>query len=227
MRATLSPRQRHDGGVPAVPFAALIDRARTGDRDAIAGLWRSEHPRLVRVLRGLVGDAAEDVASQTWLELMGLLGRFEGDERGFRALLFTIARRRVADHRRTQRRKPAVPMAPADLASGTPVHRTEARDVGAAVEGDEAVAVIRAMLPPHQAEIVLLRVVAGLSVDEVARIVGRSAGAVRVQQHRALKRLADRMSALPAARERVAGAGSGGGAGGGGLPAFDGSAARW
>ena len=186
----------HHGRVTDDAFAARMDAARSGDRDAVAELWRSEHPRLVRVLLGLVGDAAEDVASQTWLEVMGLLGRFEGDERGFRALLFTIARRRVSDHRRSLRRKPALPMAPADLALGTPVHRSPGRDVGATLEGDEAVAFITAMLPAHQAEIVLLRVVGGLAVDEVAAIVGRSPGAVRVQQHRALKRLADRMAAV-------------------------------
>lgn len=194
-RATATP-PRHHGGVTADSFATLMAAARSGDRDAVAQLWRTEHPRLVRVLRGLVGDAAEDVASQTWLEVMGLLGRFEGDERGFRALLFTIARRRVADHRRSLRRKPAVPMAPIDLAAATPVPRNPGRDVGAAIEGDEAVALIRAMLPAEQAEVVLLRVVGGLSVDEVSRIVDRSPGAVRVQQHRALKRLADRMAVL-------------------------------
>ena len=193
MTGAMSPSLRHHGAVTVDPFAARMAAARTGDRDAIADVWRLEHPRLVRVLRGLVGDAAEDVASQTWLEVMGLLGRFEGDERGFRALVFTIARRRVADHRRTMRRKPAVPMAPADLATATPLHRREGIDPSASVEGDEAVALIRDMLPDHQAEIVLLRVVGGLGVDEVAGIVGRSPGAVRVQQHRALKRLADRM----------------------------------
>lgn len=191
---TASTRQH--GGVRQRTFAELIEAARSGDRDAVAALWRAEHPRLVRVLRGLVGDAGEDVASQTWLEVMGVLPRFEGDERGFRALVFTIARRRVADHRRSLRRKPAVPMAPGDLATATPLHLTTGLDVGSGVEGDEAVALIQALLPSHQAEIVLLRVVGGLSVDDVAAIVGRSSGAVRVQQHRALKRLADRMSAL-------------------------------
>jgi RNA polymerase sigma-70 factor (ECF subfamily) len=193
--------------------------ARAGDRDAVADLWRAEHPRLVRVLRGMVGDAAEDVASQTWLEVMGVIGRFEGDERGFRSLVFTIARRRVSDHRRTLRRKPAVPMAPADLVVGTPVHRDAGRgEVGAALEGDEAVALIRAMLPDHQAEIVLLRVVGGLSVDEVAGIVGRSPGAVRVHQHRALKRLADRMAVRrPGAGAPTAPA----------IPVVDGEAAAW
>jgi RNA polymerase sigma-70 factor (ECF subfamily) len=208
-------------------FADLVAEARLGDSDAVAAIWRAEYPRLVRVLRGLVGDSAEDVASQTWLEIMGLLSRFEGDERGFRALQFTIARRRAADHRRSMRRKPAEPMAPIDLATAAPLRGTPDIDLTAAVEGDEAVALIRAMLPAHQAEIVLLRVVGGLGVDEVARIVGRSPGAVRVQQHRALKRLADRMAVLdpnapePRSRRVVDGFGTRV------TPIIDGKAAGW
>ena len=77
-------------------FASLLERARGGDQGAIADLYRRHHGRLLRVLRVEVGDAAEDVASQTWLEVFGGLGRFQGDETGFRSLLFTIARRRTA-----------------------------------------------------------------------------------------------------------------------------------
>jgi RNA polymerase sigma-70 factor (ECF subfamily) len=168
-------------------FAALLAAARDGDRDAISAIWRVEQPRLLRVLRGEVGDAAEDVASQTWLEVMGALRRFEGDERGFRALLFTIARRRVSDHRRTQRRKPSTSTDPEVLHDLVPAHLGEGFD---RLGSDEAVRTIVATLNDEQAEVVLLRVVAGLTVGEVAEISGKSEGAVRVLQHRALKRLA-------------------------------------
>jgi RNA polymerase sigma-70 factor (ECF subfamily) len=168
-------------------FAGLLAAARHGDRDAISAIWRLEQPRLLRVLRGEVGDAADDVASQTWLEVMGALRRFEGDERGFRALLFTIARRRVADHRRTRRRRPASATDPDVLRDLVPAHHVDGFD---RLGSDEAVRTIVAALNPDQAEVVLLRVVAGLTVGEVAEISGRSEGAVRVLQHRALKRLA-------------------------------------
>jgi RNA polymerase sigma-70 factor (ECF subfamily) len=179
------------------PFEQLIAAARVGDPEAITTIWRVEQPRLLRVLRAEAGDAADDIASQTWLEIMGVLPRFDGDERGFRALLFTIARRRLADHRRTQRRKPAQATAPdvlADLRGAASDAGTQAGiDAGIvdALRSEEVVAAITAMVSPEQAEVLLLRVVAGLSVDEVARIVGRTPGAVRVQQHRALKRLAE------------------------------------
>jgi RNA polymerase sigma-70 factor (ECF subfamily) len=175
-------------------FGALIEAARQGDPAAISTIWRVEQPRLLRVLRAEVGDAAEDVASQTWLELIGALRRFEGDERGFRALLFTIARRRVADHRRTTRRKPATPTSPVDLQelrANVDVRVSHGADVLSRLGSEEAVAALVELVTPEQAEVVLLRVVAGLSVSEVATLVGRSEGAVRVQQHRALRRLAD------------------------------------
>lgn len=178
-------------------FTELIAAARGGDSDAITAIYRLEQPRLLRVLRAEVGDAADDVASQTWLEVMGALRRFEGDERGFRALLFTIARRRVADHRRTQRRKPTTPTSPHDLHvlhAAADARRSSDADVLAQLSGDEAVRAITDLLSADQAEIVLLRVVAGLTVAEVAGIVGRKEGAIRVQQHRALKRLADALT---------------------------------
>jgi RNA polymerase sigma-70 factor (ECF subfamily) len=179
-------------------FVELLAGARQGDPQAISAIWRSEQPRLLRVLRAEVGDAADDVASQTWLEVMGALRRFEGDERGFRALLFTIARRRMADHRRTQRRKPATPVAPVDLHDLRARHDARSghgSEVLAQLGSDQAVAAIVGLLTTEQAEIVLLRVVAGLTVEEVAGIVGRTEGAIRVQQHRALRRLADLLRA--------------------------------
>jgi len=169
----------------------LLDAARSGDPAAISLIWRAEQPRLLRVLRAEVGDAADDVASQTWLEVMGALSRFEGDERGFRALLFTIARRRVADHRRTQRRRPAVPVAPDALPEATSVGAVPGGGGFEQLGSDEAVAAITRLLSEEQAEVVLLRVVAGLSAAEVATLTGRTEGSVRVLQHRALKRLAE------------------------------------
>ena len=172
----------------------LLVRARDGDSSAISRLYQLHNGRLLRVLRAEVGDAAEDVSQQTWLEVMRALRRFEGDPAGFRALLYTIARRRSADHRRSQRRKPAAPTAPEALAAVLDSSGEGQVDALAGLGADEAVRAIVAILCPEQAEVVLLRVFADLSVDEVATIVGRSAGAVRVQQHRAMRRLAEELS---------------------------------
>ena len=172
-------------------FEDVMAAAREGADWAVAVLYRSLQPRLLRFLRAGLGDDAEDVASQAWLEVARALPRFTGGEDDFAALLFTIARRRTADHRRAMRRRPASAgdEALATIADG---HDTE-NDVIGRLQGEDAARLIAAILPPDQAEIVLLRVVGGFSAEEVAAIVGRRAGTVRVLQHRALRRLAERL----------------------------------
>jgi RNA polymerase sigma-70 factor (ECF subfamily) len=115
-----------------------------------------------------------------------------GDEaafaRIFRAWLFTIARNRAADAGRSRHRRPVVPLDMTEAAQ-----QMAAPD--AADQALEAVSTRVAMdliksLPREQAEIIMLRVVAGLDTADVARIVGKTPGAVRVAAHRGLRRLA-------------------------------------
>ena len=180
-------------------FSGLLKAVRRGDPGAITRLYRAEQPRLLRVLQAEVGDAAEDVASQTWLEIMRTIDRFEGDARGFRSLLFTIARRRVNDHRRRRIRRPASPTEPMELYvvqdAGPGVENEALARVGA----DDAIRILQDILDPQDVEIMLLRVVADLPAEDVAAIVGLSPGAVRVRQHRAVKRLATALGRLPVA----------------------------
>lgn len=171
-------------------FASLLARAQDGEQAALTAIYRRHQGRLLRVLGAEVGDAADDVASQTWLEVFGSLARFEGDERGFRAFLFTVGRRRAADHRRTRWRRPVTSVEP-DVLHATPDPAPTVDElVGSGLDGDAAVRRIVEIVGEDGARVVLLRIVAGLSVEEVAAIVGRTPGAVRVQQHRALKKLA-------------------------------------
>ena len=180
-------------------FPGLLAAVRRGDPEAITTLYRAEQPRLLRVLRAEVGDAADDVASQTWLETMRTVDRFEGDARGFRSLLYTIARRRVADHRRTRSRRPATPTSPMDLYVVHDVGPSVEAEALARVDADDALRILQEVLDPPDVEILLLRVVADLPVEDVAEIVGLSSGAVRVRQHRAVKRLAAALGRLPVA----------------------------
>ncbi len=114
--------------------------------------------------------------------------------------MFTIAHRRLVDHHRATARRPRTrSLTPAegdghDSPVELPGEDDPAGDVVAAIAGEEAVRRIVTLLPADQAEIVLLRVVAGLPVEEVAAATGRKAGTVRVLQHRALRRLADRLA---------------------------------
>jgi RNA polymerase sigma-70 factor, ECF subfamily len=151
-------------------------------------LWRALHPALLRYLTVRGNKAPEDLAAETWLQVIRDLGSFTGGAGEFRAWLFTVARHRAIDHGRARAARPVVPVADPG----------EVRDDGAAPSAEDTaedhaatLAALRlvATLPPDVAEMVMLRVVAGLDVASVASIVGKSPGAVRVAVHRALKSL--------------------------------------
>jgi RNA polymerase sigma-70 factor, ECF subfamily len=172
-------------------FEAVLAAAADGDDAAFAILWRDLQPGLLRYLNALAPGAGDDLASETWLRVVGGLGRFSGDERAFRAWVFTIARHRAVDgwRRRVRRRDQLVPL---DGLVDLPAPDDPAGEAVDAISSRAAVALI-ATLPPDQAEVVLLRVVAGLEVAEVAAITGKRPGNVRVLAHRALRRLAERL----------------------------------
>jgi RNA polymerase sigma-70 factor (ECF subfamily) len=174
-------------------FEAVLAAAAGGDELAFGILWRDLQPGLLRYLNALAPGAGEDLASETWLRVVQGLDRFRGGERAFRGWVFTVARHRAVDRwrRRVRRRDELVP---ADALAGLPGPDDPATAALDAISTRAAVAMI-ATLPPDQAEVVLLRVVAGLDVAQVAAITGKRPGNVRVLTHRALRRLADRLTA--------------------------------
>jgi RNA polymerase sigma-70 factor (ECF subfamily) len=172
-------------------FGVTLANARTGDDAAFACIFRDVQPALLRYLRVITAEP-EDVAGETWVQVLTGLRRFRGEEQDFRAWLFTIARNRATDAGRSRHRRPAVPLDMTDAAQ-----QLTAPD--AADQALEAVSTQVAMdliksLPREQAEIIMLRVVAGLDTSEVARIVGKTPGAVRVAAHRGLRRLAGQVT---------------------------------
>jgi RNA polymerase sigma-70 factor, ECF subfamily len=169
----------------------VIRRAQDGDREALGQLWRAYQHLLLRYFRGKGMSEPEDLASTVWVEVASGLDRFDGDEPDFRRWLFTIAaRRRIDDIRSTNRRADRLERAPVDERPRDAPSAGEEADRANAL--DRALAMVRS-LPDDQAEAVLLRVVADLAVPEVAAIMHRSEGAVRVLVHRGLKRLAERL----------------------------------
>lgn len=173
-------------------FDGVLVAAREGAEWAVSVLYRSLQPSVLRFLQARAPQDAEDIASQAWLEIARVLPRFSGGEGDFRALVFTIARRRLADHRRAARRRPVEHVGD-DTLAGVAGGAAPDEEAVAHLAGDAAARRIAELLPPDQAEVVLLRVVSDLSVDEVAAIVGRRPGTVRVLQHRALRRLAAKL----------------------------------
>jgi RNA polymerase sigma-70 factor, ECF subfamily len=165
-----------------------LGQARRGDEAGFAVVWRTLHPPLLRYLTVRGDEAPEDVAAETWLQVVRDLRGFSGGVPEFRAWLFTVARHRAIDQGRARAARPVVAMAEPRDDHGPAVPSAE-QD---AVEREATAAAVRlvATLPAEQAEMVMLRVVAGLDVAAVAELVGKKPGAVRVAVHRALKSLA-------------------------------------
>jgi RNA polymerase sigma-70 factor (ECF subfamily) len=180
-----------------VDVEALVRDARAGDRHALGRLYDTYRDRVARFATGRLGDPekAEDVTSETFEAVCRNLGSYRAGT-DFEAWLFTIAHRRVADHFRRRYRRQEVAL---DEAT-SPDDRGQARP-GAlpAVAGPEE-AVLAAerraevagafrRLRPDQQEVLALRVLGGLSAAQVGEVLGKSEGAVRVAQHRALQSL--------------------------------------
>ena len=162
---------------------ATVARAATGDERAVGVIWHELQPALLRYLRSLGVHDAQDVASTTWMELATMLADLEPPTvEALRRMLFTIARRRMIDELRRRRTRPD----PADADWDLDPSGSEEGGLADALEHLQA-------LPPAQAEVVALRVIVGMSADEVGELTGQTAGAVRVMSHRALATLRERL----------------------------------
>lgn len=165
-----------------------VEAAKRGSEDSFRTLYRATQPPLLRYLRTLVGEDAEDVASEAWLQIARDIGGFRGDYDGFKAWATTIARHRALDHLRRLRRRPADTVPSEDLVglAGSDDTETMAAD---AVATSTAMQLI-AQLPKDQAEAIVLRVVMGLDAKTAGRVLGKRPGAVRTAAYRGLRRLA-------------------------------------
>ena len=174
-------------------FAAVLTAAQQGDEAAFARLWHDGQPALLRYLHVIAPDGAEDIASETWTQVVRGLTRFRGNEQNWRAWLFTTARRRVIDQTRQLMRRPTISLealpdlALADLRG---LRSPDAADLALENLATQAAMEVIARLPPLQAEVIMLRVVAGLDTETVGLLLGRSPGAIRIAAHRGLHRLA-------------------------------------
>ncbi|MEU2711038.1 RNA polymerase sigma factor [Streptomyces sp. NPDC007205] len=187
------------GGEPRRPqprdreLGEAVARAQQGDETAFAVAYRIVQPALLGYLHGLVGEDAEDVAADAWLQIARDLGRFQGDGAGFRGWTATIARHRALDQLRRRRVRPRAAPLEQDVLELPGRHSTHD-------EALESLSTQRALelvcgLPRDQAEAVLLRVVVGLDGPAAARVLGKRPGAVRSAAHRGLKRLARSLGA--------------------------------
>lgn len=171
------------------PFAATLEAAREGAPWAFEAIYRDLAPAVFGYLRGQGAIEPEDLASEVFVGIVRSLERFEGDERAFRAWVFSIAHRRLVDERRRLSRSLEEPTDPAEitgLVSGVLVGDVE-EEVMDLLGGGVRSAI--KVLSYDQRAVLLLRILADLSVAEVASILGKSQGAVKSLQRRGLQSL--------------------------------------
>ena len=171
-------------------FVRLVERAREGDEDAFAAIYRARVRDVIRYVGSLVRDThrVEDVVSQTFVLAWRDIPRLRQPER-FEAWLFRIAHNQAMSD---LRRRPTAPL------EAAPEPADESRDASPAalVEADaDAVAVRDALarLPEVHRTVLVMRFLLDLPHAEVARELGKSEEAVRALQYRALVRMRDLM----------------------------------
>jgi RNA polymerase sigma-70 factor, ECF subfamily len=168
-------------------FARVLAGAQGGCDDQFAVLWRDTNPALLRYLRVLAPEQAEDIAAEVWVHVIRNLGRFVGDEAAWRAWLFTTARRRLFDQARSRKRHPAESLDEVSAAE-MPSSPDTAQIVMDNLATEAAVGLL-SQLPEAQAEVIMLRVVVGMDTETVAQLLNKTPGNVRVTAHRGLRTL--------------------------------------
>lgn len=183
---------------PDQSFAAALAAASApgpGRSEAFEHVLRPLLFPLRRSLRAQVGDAADDLVDEVLLAAWEHIGRFAGTESQFRSWIFTIAHHRVVDEHRRRRDEQPLDR----VASHRSRDDTEAEAISRVAEGE--LRRVLADLAPAQRQVLLLRLVADLSVEQTAAVLGRSSGAVKALQHRAIEAARLKIQASCEARE--------------------------
>jgi RNA polymerase sigma-70 factor (ECF subfamily) len=177
---------------------AVVAEAVAGNRDALREVLEIIRPIVVRYCRARVGAtersglSADDVAQEVCLAAITALPRYKDQGRPFLAFVYGIAAHKVADAHRAAARNRADPT---DVVPER--YSPEAGPEQMALDSESSARMnkLLSVLPDKQREILILRVVVGMSAEETAEAVGSTPGAVRVAQHRALGRLKSELTA--------------------------------
>ncbi|MDP8987688.1 MAG: sigma-70 family RNA polymerase sigma factor [Actinomycetota bacterium] len=171
-------------------FDDVLEAAREHAGWAFTRLYESLAPAVNGYLRAQGVREADDVTSEVFVAVLCGCPSFRGDEAQFRRWVFTIAHRRMIDTRRSNGRRPEVGSLDAGGSDGTdPRHGPAAEDDSLRYVGDERVRHLLSTLSVDQRCVVALRVVADLSVQDVAVALDKRPGAVKALQRRALATL--------------------------------------
>ena len=164
-------------------FSAVLVAARQGDEAAWQELYGGLAPVVLGYLRANGAPDPEDVMSEVFLQVARDVAKFDGEEKGFRSWVFTIAHHRLIDARRHAARRPV------ELSPEPPEPLGVAEDAASealALIGTEEVKRVLSAISPEQRAVLLLRVIGDLSIEDVAKAIGKRPGAVKALQRRGL-----------------------------------------
>lgn len=178
---------------PERSFPEVLEAARAGADWAWSRLYGDLAPGLLGFLRTRGAVEPDDLVGEVFLQVARHLPRFRGDESGFRSWVFGIAYHRLIDERRRRRSRPVDPAEVPDSLTGADDPAVEALE---RIATDETISLL-ATLTASQRDVLLLRIVAGLTVEEVAAALGRRVGAVKALQRRGVRELRRRYRGVP------------------------------
>jgi RNA polymerase sigma-70 factor (ECF subfamily) len=177
-------------------WPSLLAAAQAGAEWAWARLYRHLAGPVRGYLRAHGATDPDDLLGEVWLQVARNIGRFEGGPDAFRSWVFVIAHHRVVDERRHRRRRPTVEADAAEMERG-------AGAVGAAEDdaldrlGAEAVVGVLAQLTDDQRDVLTLRILGDLTIDQVAEVLGKRPGAVKALQRRGLAAIRRLLEGVP------------------------------
>lgn len=179
-----TPRPSHFGEA----FPDLLGAAQADAGWAYERLYDAFGPAVLGYLRTLGVEDPEAITNEVFLRTFTNIGRFRGDEGGFRSWVFTIAHNAALDDRRRQSRRPVV----ADVEVPDTVEGP-AEEIALEQVGTEGVLGLLAGLSTDQRDVLVLRLVGDLTVEQVAEVLGKRPGAVKALQRRGLAALRRRL----------------------------------
>jgi RNA polymerase sigma-70 factor (ECF subfamily) len=187
----MARRLGNHGSVTTAPddaraeLASMLERARAGSDVAFEAVFRELSPAVAGYLRLNGAAEVDELTNEVFAQVHRGLQRFSGDWGGFRSWVFTIAHHRMVDDSRRARRRP--PIAAADVSEEASTGDVESEALDSL--SDERLHRLLSTLSEDQRRVLLLRVVADLPLEEAAATLGKTVGAVKSLQHRALASL--------------------------------------
>jgi RNA polymerase sigma-70 factor (ECF subfamily) len=172
-------------------FDSVITAARAGAEWAWTELYDDLSPLVLGYLRGRGAAEPEDLTGEVFLHMVRDVQSFEGDERAFRSWTLSIAHHRLLDDIRYRGRRQAEPAG--EEVNRSTVHGGNVETEALSSLGSREVLRIIQTLPPDQRDVLLLRMLAELTIEEIARILDKRVGAVKALQRRGLANLRKRV----------------------------------